>query len=83
MPTKKNDSQNAGPTLDSVATQVRVISGGRITLPEAIRVEYGLNTGSHLTLVRQPAGWLITQAVATSLVFRTPDGHQLTASLPA
>jgi bifunctional DNA-binding transcriptional regulator/antitoxin component of YhaV-PrlF toxin-antitoxin module len=82
MPTKRNEGANSGATLEAAATEVKVISGGRITLPEAIRSEYGLAAGSRVTLVRQPAGWLITKAVATSLVFKTSDGVELTAALP-
>jgi hypothetical protein len=76
------DATEAAARPTSLVTDVRIISGRRITLPEQVCDEYNLREGSHINLVRQPNGWLLTPAAVSHVTMRMPDGGEFTAVVP-
>ncbi|MFZ0700010.1 MAG: AbrB/MazE/SpoVT family DNA-binding domain-containing protein [Thermoplasmata archaeon] len=77
----KKESETSSGSVNAI-TSVKVISGRRITLPEAMCTEYDLHEGSRVTLLRQPAGWLITTGVLSQAEFKTNTGVTVEVSLP-
>lgn len=57
----KRAGQRQGTKARSYAF-VRVISGGRITIPEEIRDDMGIDVGDDVVLVKKESGWTLRAA---------------------